>query len=226
MTDKAVQDSPIQHMIIPPNLLTKELLTQLEDLGLVMVQEGMIHAQSKNMGLGASIVQSRFYEDNRVMRNFFHVEAVRNGRVIWVEDFENLVVDVGLDDSLDKHLKGSGYTATWFVGLTDAATVTVVAGDTMSTHAGWVDTQTYSNGVRPTLTLGSVSSQSVDNSASVAAFNINGGQTFGGAFICSDNTVGGTSGILYGAGAFTGGDRAVINGDTVNVTVTLTAAAS
>ncbi len=225
MEKKAIEDSPIQYMIIPPELLTPELLAQLQELGLV-IQDGMIHAKDVGMGFGASLVQSRFYEDNRVMRNFFKVECVRDGEVIWTEDFQNLVVDVGLDDSLDKHLKGSSYTATWFVGLTDGATVTVAAGDTMVTHAGWVDTQTYSNATRPALTLGTVSGQSVDNSASVAAFNINGGQTFGGAFVCSDNTVGGTSGILYGAGAFTGGDRAVINGDTVNVTVTLTAAAS
>lgn len=224
MENKAIEDSPIQYLIIPPELLTPELLAQLKELGLV-IQDGMVHAQSKEMGFGASLVQSRFYEENRVMRNFFHVECVRDGEVIWTDEFQNLVVDAGLDDSLDKHLKGSSYTAAWFVGLTDG-TPSVVAADTMASHGGWVLVQDYSEGVRQTLTLGTVSSESVDNSASVAAFSINNTVTVGGAFVTDDNTKGGTSQILYGAGAFTGGDRAVISGDTINVTVTLTAAAS
>lgn len=166
------------------------------------------------------------FTETRVLRNFFFVECVSpTGEIKWTDSFHNLVVNVGLDDSLDKHLKGSAYTAAWYVGLTDA-TPTVAAADTMASHAGWTEDQTYSEGVRQTLTLGTVSGQSVDNSASKASYSINGTTTIGGAFVTTDNTKGGTSGILYGAGAFTGGNRAVDNGDTLNVTVTLTAAAS
>ena len=147
------------------------------------------------------------------------------GQLKWSESFSNLVVDEGLDDSLDKHFKGSGYTAAWYVGLTDG-TPTVAAADTMSSHAGWTEVQTYSEASRQTLTLGTVSGQSVDNSASKAQFSINGSTTVGGAFIATDNTKGGTAGTLYGAGAFSEGDRSVVNGDTLSVTVTLTAAAS
>ncbi len=142
--------------------------------------------------------------------------------VKWVEEFDNLVVDAGLNDSLDKHLKGSSYTAAWYVGLTGSSP-TPAAGDTMSSHAGWTEDQNYSNATRPTLTLGTVSGKSVDNSASKASFSINAGTTIGGAFVVSNSTKGGTTGVLYGVGAFTGGNRAVQNGDTLNVTVTCTA---
>lgn len=148
-----------------------------------------------------------------------------DGKLKWRDVFPNLVVNAGLDDALDKHLKGSAYTAAWYVGLTDG-TPTVAAADTMASHAGWVEVQTYSEAVRQTLTLGTVASQSVDNSASKASFSINGSATVGGAFVVTDNTKGGTSGTLYGAGAFTGGDKSVGNGDTLNVTVTATASAS
>ena len=41
-----------------------------------------------------------------------------------------------------------------------------------------------------------------------------------GAFMTDSSTVSGTTGTLLGVGNFTGGDRAVQNGDTLNVTVT------
>jgi hypothetical protein len=50
-------------------------------------------------------------------------------------------------------------------------------------------------------------------------FNINGTTTVGGAFLSSDDTKGGTTGILFSAADFQSpGDRAVTNGDTLNVT--------
>ncbi len=149
----------------------------------------------------------------------------KNGKLKWKETVFNLVVNAGLDDSLDKHLKGSSYTAAWYVGLTDG-TPTVAAGDTMASHAGWTEITAYSEGVRQTLTLGSVSGQSVDNSASKAVFSINGSTTVGGVFLATNSTKGGSSGTLYGGGAFAGGDKSVGSGDTLNVTTTLTAAAS
>jgi len=159
-------------------------------------------------------------------RFVFHVECFdKRGKRKWEDTFDDLVVNAGLDDSLDKHLKGSAYTAAWYVGLTDS-TPTVAAGDTTSSHVGWVEDQNYSEAVRQTLTLGSVSSQSVDNSASKAVFSLNATTTIGGVFVVTLNTKGGTTGVLYGAGAFTGGDKAVDSGDTLNVTVTCTAAAT
>ena len=128
------------------------------------------------------------------------------GKLKWREVVWNTVVNVGLDDVLDKYFKGSTYTAAHYVGLTDS-TPTVAAGDTMASHAGWTEIQTYSEAVRQTLTLGTVSSQSVDNSASKAVFSINGTATVGGAFVTTNNTKGGTTGTLYGAAAFTAGDR-------------------
>lgn len=163
----------------------------------------------------------------RVLRTFFHVECRGpDGKLKWVDEFENLVVNAGLDDSLDKHLKGSGYTAAWYVGLTDG-TPTVAAADTMASHAGWVEVTAYDEGVRQTLTLGAVSGQSVDNTASKAVFTISANDTtIGGAFIVTNSTKGGSTGILYGGGAFTAGDKTIDDNDTLTVTVTLTAAAS
>ena len=149
----------------------------------------------------------------------------KNGDLKWKEECHNIVANVGLDDILDKYYKGSTYTAAHYVGLTDG-TPTVAAGDTMASHAGWTEITAYSEGTREVLTMGTVSGQSVDNSASKASFSINGTATVGGAFVTTDNTKGGTSGTLVGVAAFSGGDRAVSSGDTLNVTVTATAASA
>ncbi|MGB0511475.1 MAG: hypothetical protein ACPGGB_11190 [Flavobacteriales bacterium] len=157
----------------------------------------------------------------------YHVECFRpDGSLRWKDDCYNIVVNTGLDEVLDKVYKGSSYTAAHHVLLTDG-TPTIAAGDTMASHAGWVEVTAYSESVRQALTLGTVASQSVDNSASKAAFSIDtNSTTVGGAGITTNNTKGGTTGILMGAAAFSGGDKSTDDGDTLNVTVTLTAAAA
>jgi hypothetical protein len=145
----------------------------------------------------------------------------KEGKLKWREETPNAVVNVGLDDVLNQYFKGSAYTAAHYVGL--KGTGTIAAADTMSSHAGWTEITGYSEGTREALTLGTVSSQSVDNSASKASFSITGTATVAGAFVTTNSTKGGTTGTLYGAADF-GASRSVENGDTLNVTVTLTAA--
>jgi len=149
----------------------------------------------------------------------------KNGKIKWQDKIENLVVDEGLDDVLDKYLKGSGYTAAFYVLITNTAP-SVAAGDTMATHAGWTENTNYDEAVRQTLTLGAVSGQSVDNSASKAAFTVDtNDQVIGGAVIVTDSTKGGTSGTIFCGGAFTGGDKSdVDDNDVIEVTYTVTAA--
>ena len=148
----------------------------------------------------------------------------KNGIEKWTEEFDNLVVNAGLDDNLDKYFKGSAYTAGFFVGLTDGAPLGEVAADTMASHAGWTTVTPYSDASDPALALGTVTGQSVDNSASKAVFNINATATVGGAFLKDNSTKAGATGLLYGVGAFAA-DKSVTSGDTLNVTITLTAAA-
>ena len=150
----------------------------------------------------------------------------KDGNLKWKDTIKNLVVNEGLDDALDKYFKGSTYTAAHFVGLSDG-TPTFAAADTLASHAGWVEVTAYDEAVRQTLTLGAVSGQSVDNSASKAVFTVSANNTtIGGAFIATNSTKGGSTGTLYGGGAFTAGDKTIDDGDVLNVTVTASAAAS
>jgi hypothetical protein len=159
--------------------------------------------------------------------NYYTIECFdRDGRLKWADQVRNLVTTEGLNDSLDKHLKGSGYTAAWYVGLTGASP-SVAAGDTLASHAGWSEVTAYDEATRPALTLGSVAAGSVDNSASKARFTVSAdGTAIGGAFIASDATKGGTSGVLYGGGALSGGNRTLADGDYLDVTAVCTAEAA
>ncbi len=147
------------------------------------------------------------------------------GNLKWSNALHNLVVNVGLQDMNTKYFTGTSYTATWFIGLYGAAASnTPNAGDTAASHAGWTEITPYSNATRPACTFGTASTADpsvITNTASPAAFNINATATVGGAFLISNNTKGGSTGILFSASDFAApGDRVVASGDTLNVTYT------
>lgn len=147
----------------------------------------------------------------------------KDGQLKWEAQEHNLVVNVGLKDMNEKYFSGSGYTAAWYLGLYGAAASNnPAAGDTMSSHAGWTEVTAYSQATRPQAIFGTATTADpsvISNALSVAVYSVNGTATVGGAFLTSDNTKGGTTGILFSAGDFQApGDRAVVSGDTLNVT--------
>lgn len=146
----------------------------------------------------------------------------KDGNLRWEDEFENQVVTAGLNKLLDACFKTGLATPAWYVGLKDAGTVDPA--DTMASHAGWPVLVNYSNAARPAFTPGAISGGSVDNSASKAVFNINADDDVYGAFLTDSSTKNGTTGTLYGAGDFSS-PKPVLNGDTLNVTVTLTVTA-
>ena len=149
----------------------------------------------------------------------------KDGNIKWSAKSHNLVVNVGLQDMNAKYFSGSSYTAAWYIGIYGAAASnTPAAADTMSSHAGWTENTSYSQATRPVCTFGTATTADpsvITNSASPATFSINATTTVGGAFLTSNNTKGGTTGILFSASDFSSpGDRSVVSGDSVNVTYT------
>lgn len=155
----------------------------------------------------------------------YRVECVgADGKVKWVEEAHNLVVNEGLQNMVAAYLDAATQTTTWYVGLITGpgSGTTIAAGDTLVTHGGWTEFTNYT-GNRKTATFGTATTADpsvIDNSASPASFAITGaGGTVAGAFLASVAT--GTSGILFSASDFQSpGDRVVVSGDTLNVTYT------
>lgn len=147
----------------------------------------------------------------------------KEGNLKWESKSDNLVVNVGLKDMNDKYFTGSGYTAAWYIGLYGAAASNnPAAGDTAASHAGWTEVTTYSQATRPQAVFAAATTADpsvISNTASPAVYSINGTTTVGGAFLISNSTKGGTTGILFSAADFQSpGDRSVASGDTINVT--------
>lgn len=138
----------------------------------------------------------------------------REGNLKWRETVRNTVVTDGKNSLLDIYFDAAAQITTWYLGLKGAGTV--AAGDTLASHAGWSELSSYT-GNRGAITWGEPSSGSLAASSAVS-FAITGSMTVAGAFIASAAT--GTVGVLYSAGDFSA-SRSVVNGDTLNVTPTV-----
>jgi hypothetical protein len=153
--------------------------------------------------------------------------------VKWSADAPNVVTTVGANLALDTVLAGSSYTVTGpYMGLIGAVSYVSapVIGDTMSSHATWTEAggtnaPTYT-GPRKTIAWNAASAKSKSPS-SAPVFAITGTGTAKGVFLVlgsgAVSTLDNTSGTLYSAGLFTGGDQAVVNTNTLTVTYTATA---
>ena len=149
-----------------------------------------------------------------------------DGQVKWSDSFHNLVVNQGLQDMNAKYFVGSGYTAAWYLGLVQGpgSGTAFAAGDTLASHAGWTENTAYTTtngaGTRATATFGTATTADpsvITNTASPGVFTMtSNAQTIAGAFLASVSS--GTSGILFSAGDFTGGDKTVDSGDSLSVT--------
>ena len=153
----------------------------------------------------------------------FHFKCFdKNGNLKWEDEAKNLVVNVGLNHVLDVVLHNETQIATWYIGLKN--TGTPAAADTLATHASWTENSNYTDN-RKEFVEAAASSQSITNSANVASFSINADtQTIAGAFLCS--VASGTTGTLFSVADFTGGNKSADNGDTIEVTYTISASAS
>ena len=153
----------------------------------------------------------------------YTVECIgADGQVKWTDSFPNLVTTVGKNEMLDKALAGVTYTAAWYLGLVTGpgSGNTYLAANTASSHAGWTEAVPYSNSTRPAASWSAASGGA--KSSTATSFTINASATVAGAFLINDSTKSGTTGVLFSVGNFSGGDRTIASGDTLNVTYTAT----
>lgn len=160
---------------------------------------------AQQIGLGAHISHRYVFE-----------AFDRDGNLKWREEVDNLVTTEGMNDMLDKFYKGSSYNAAHYLGLAGAGTK--AAANTMASHAAWSEIQDYAAATRPAITWGTASAGSLA-ATGATSFSINATVTVAGAFIATNSTKGGTTGVLVGVTDFSVA-RSLASGDTLNVTPT------
>jgi len=174
----------------------------------------------------ASVIRGSGLGEHAEAHGRYEIECIgSDGKLKWREIIENVVQTVGKNLALDTFLAGSSYTVTGpFMGLISSTSYSAVAaGDTMASHSGWIEAggsnaPTYS-GNRKTAAWSAAASGSKALSAALS-FAITSSGTVKGAFMVygssASATKDDTGGTLWSAGTFTTGDKAVVNGDTLN----------
>ena len=174
------------------------------------------------------------------LKGRYVVEHWRNGKRFNEYHFQNDVTNEGKNKPLDVMFHGTAQISSWFLGLIDNAGYSALAaGDTYDdidqAANGWDEFQNYTdagNGdsatTRPVWTEDAASAQSISNS-SVAVFDVTGSGTVKGLFavggIANANLKGNheSGGTLWATALFGSGDVAVLNGDQLKVTYTVSA---
>lgn len=177
--------------------------------------------QSASMQMGGGHVESMD------LHGTYHVQCFdKDGNLKWEAEAPNTVVTVGKNAVLDNFF---GLTAVTSIYMGLKGSGTVAAGDTMASHAGWLEVgganaPAYS-GTRKTPTWSAASGGSKVMSAA-ASFVFTSGGTVDGCFLVINGTTAqdNTTGTLYSAGTFSApGARTVATSDTLNVTYTASA---
>jgi len=196
--------------------LKKELrLTRIA--GIMPITDRMLRMAKKPVPV--SLLKEALRRDGFDPEKFDMLQSLISEK--WRAVAENLVVNVGLQHILDIVFSAGSQVDPWYVGIT-AADPSPAAGDTMASHGGWTEFTNYDEGARQAW-VEVRSDQSMDNSASKAAFTISqDSSSIGGAFLNSAAT--GTAGTLMCCAAFTGGNKAADDDDTLEVQYTFSAA--
>jgi hypothetical protein len=157
-------------------------------------------------------------DTTKTFGRFIGICRDKDGNELWRDAFDNMLTQTGKALLLDMGLAASAYTAADFMGLISSASFSVISGgDTMASHAGWLEAgsanaPTYS-GARLSCawsgaTLSGASAYSATKSLSAGlVFTFTGTGTVQGAFITAGAgavaTIGSTAGTLFAAGTFT-----------------------
>src|SRR4029077_1427273 len=90
----------------------------------------------------ASVIRGSGIGEQAEAHGRYEIECIgADGKLKWRETIKNVVATVGKNLALDTFLAGSSYTVVGpFMGLISSTSYSAVAvGDTMASHAGWLE---------------------------------------------------------------------------------------
>jgi hypothetical protein len=148
-------------------------------------------------GAGSSVPESEIK-----LGGFYLAQIIRDGKVIDEFECHNLVVNEGLNRTLNVMFNGATQSTTWYLGLFEGNYTPVATLTAATVASAATECTAYSSSTRPEYVEATSSAQSTTNSANRASFIFTSAKSIYGAFLISDNTKGGTSGYLFSAARF------------------------
>lgn len=152
----------------------------------------------------------------------FLVDHVRNGEVIDRFETPNLVVNEGLDHVLNTVFHSGTQVGTWYLGLFEGNYTPIATATAANIASASTESTAYDEAQRQEYNEAAASAQSITNSANKATFTMSATKNIYGAFLISNATKGGTSGVLFSAARF-GAPKAVVDDDQLLLTYTFNA---
>lgn len=191
----------------------------------------MVNDNTMGMSQKANVTSNKKTGVQIGMIDYFDVQCVSpDGEVKWEERIHNLVTNQGLSHVIQTVFTGQDVAiGTWYVGLKDAgAPAAADAAASLPNVGAWTEYTEYDEATRPVATLANEASQATTNSASPASFTIaSPAPDVVGVFVVDANgkNTNTSATVLYGVGDFAS-PKVVDPADTLNVTVTLSAASA
>ncbi len=189
--------------------------------------------------VAAGILANLALDEDAALGGYYKVECLGpDGEMKWTDTVKNIVTQEGKVVALNAAFKAAAFTQTSYIGLisatnytTPAAVTNTAAGISVSVATnGWCEVVNTVVAARGTPTWGTSTGGAGNATLACTAvpFTINNTLVIKGCFLVLKDlagagpsaTTGSTTGALYSAGLFTGGDKSVGSGDTLNVTYT------
>jgi hypothetical protein len=185
---------------------------------------------------GSTVLRGAVQQEQAEAHGIFNVICLKAGSIPgfsiiprWRDTIQNTVMTEGKNLALNTFLGGSSYTVVGpYMGLiSSVGWSATAAADVMTSHAGWAEAGVSSNyplynGSRKTCVWSAASAGSKALSSALSFLCETTGGTVRGCFIVfgtgAVNTKGDTNGTLWSAGVFSGGDKIVGVGDTIQIT--------
>jgi hypothetical protein len=189
----------------------------------------MLHAQDS---ADASVIRGAGVNESAHAEGRYFAQCFdKDGNLKWEDFIENTVMTEGKNVMLDAALAGSSYTVVGpYMGLISSVSYSaIVAGDTaaqINGTNGWKEAGSSTNfplytTPRKTCAWSAASAGAKALSAALSFPIITTGGTIKGAFIIfgtgATSVIAATTGVLYSAGLFSGGDKVVAPSDVVSV---------
>ncbi len=183
----------------------------------------------------ATVIRGAGAKEDTSPAGYYKAECYdKDGNLKWSDYINNVVTDQGRNHMLGVNFRAVTQVTAWYIGLISSVKgannyAAAANTDTQASHSNWA----YANGNNAPqfsqtslrqITFAAAATKAIASS-NATVFSITSSGTVKGAFLTTnpnkgDGDSGSTTGFLYSAGTFTGGDKVVQNGDTLNVSYT------